>query len=244
MQRSGRRERQGRLHGRQLRRQPHDQHHPPRGGLLRHGEVQGCHRDGGACMPCVVAVCWWCCRCCCRCCCAFAAAAAAAAFFVLTWHWRPERIPCTPLPAFGWPSEARASPRLGFHRNSGRSRQFWHPLARFGTCSSLFASFCFAFLCGTLFSGPPLCCAVDHYSVLLCSLDFRRASLFSKGVVVVRPAWVLESCREGRKLPCEPHFLPPFEGLRITATGLSPGEKARLLCEGALSLRISALGEG
>lgn len=45
-----------------------------------------------------------------------------------------------------------------------------------------------------------------------------------QGVVVVRPGWVIESCREGRKLPCEPHALPPFEGLRITATGLSLGE--------------------
>ena len=45
-----------------------------------------------------------------------------------------------------------------------------------------------------------------------------------KGVVVVRPGWVFESCKEGRKLPCEPHALPPFDGLRITATGLSLGE--------------------
>ncbi|CAM9818033.1 unnamed protein product, partial [Ectocarpus sp. 8 AP-2014] len=38
----------------------------------------------------------------------------------------------------------------------------------------------------------------------------------------------IESCREGRKLPCERHSLPPFEGLRITITGLSLDRKAEL----------------
>ncbi|CAN0245398.1 unnamed protein product, partial [Hapterophycus canaliculatus] len=49
-----------------------------------------------------------------------------------------------------------------------------------------------------------------------------------KGVVVVRPDWVLQSRREGRKLPCERHTLPPFEGLRITVTGLSSDRKAEM----------------
>ncbi|CAN0249918.1 unnamed protein product, partial [Ectocarpus fasciculatus] len=49
-----------------------------------------------------------------------------------------------------------------------------------------------------------------------------------QGVVVVRPDWVIESCREGRKLPCDRHSLPPFEGLRITITGLSLDRKAEL----------------
>lgn len=59
-----------------------------------------------------------------------------------------------------------------------------------------------------------------------CPSRFPRrlfSDLFDKGVVVVRPDWVIESCREGRQLPCERHSLPPFEGLRITITGLSLG---------------------
>ncbi|CAN0545721.1 unnamed protein product, partial [Ectocarpus sp. 12 AP-2014] len=61
--------------------------------------------------------------------------------------------------------------------------------------------------------------------LLAASLDTEkyRVATGMKGVVVVRPDWVIESCREGRKLPSERHSLPPFEGLRITITGLSLG---------------------
>eukprot|EP00903_Cladosiphon_okamuranus_P022785 g20977.t1 len=55
-----------------------------------------------------------------------------------------------------------------------------------------------------------------------------RVATGMQGIVVVRPGWVIESCREGRKLPCDPHAPPPFEGLRITATGLSLDRKAEL----------------
>ncbi|CAM9422409.1 unnamed protein product, partial [Ectocarpus sp. 13 AM-2016] len=66
--------------------------------------------------------------------------------------------------------------------------------------------------------------------LLAASLDTEkyRVATGMKGVVVVRPDWVIESCREGRKLPCELHSLPPFEGLRITITGLSLDRKAEL----------------
>lgn len=96
----------------------------------------------------------------------------------------------------------------------------------------------------TLFAGPSnFVLALHRYAVdLLFFFSFSSCEIlpgrpcFRKGVVVVRPGWVVESCREGRKLPCEPHFLPPFEGLRITATGLSPGEKAGPLYEAFFSL--------
>ena len=67
-----------------------------------------------------------------------------------------------------------------------------------------------------------------------------------KGVAVVRPEWVIDSDREGRKLPCEDYALPPFEGLRITLTGLSPGETIfRIFCVGVgVGVRGRVRGRG
>lgn len=45
-----------------------------------------------------------------------------------------------------------------------------------------------------------------------------------QGVTVVRPEWVWDTFKEGRELSCDDYGLRPFEGLRITMTGLSMGE--------------------